>query len=396
MNLAPWSFFASGLKSGGKSSRYWDPRSVGGAVRAAWTVLRNLTARRLSDHEELCPLCVVWHVTLRCNLACAFCDDGTGREYPGQRYPELGTPQAFRLLELLREASASVCFTGGEPFVRGDFPELVHRARALRFWPILVNTNGSLRGPIEQSIGDIDVLVVSLGATDPARYDAVIGRPGKTESILKTLAHCTRLQAAGKLRVVVNCVVCADRIPDARAVLAFCLDHGLWFSPAPEVRGLHLDLRLFADPEYESLVADTLAAKRVGAPVYGSLRQLDILLQGRAFRCYPALTPRIYPNGDLFHPCHPLGRHAANVLNEGSFRGAWRLGARQPPSPIICGDRCHLPCYVNNTQWIEHPLEMVLENARVIGRSMPFGVSRGAMPRRREARGTDGSQRTST
>jgi MoaA/NifB/PqqE/SkfB family radical SAM enzyme len=370
MNSGLWLF----LKPGSTLKGYWDERSLDGVARAAWTVLRNLAVYRFADHEELLPLYLVWHVTLRCNLACAFCDDGNGRRYPTQRYPELKTSEALRLLELLRDASTSIFFTGGEPFMRKDFPTLLRRARALRFWPIMVTTNGSLRAPLEQAIEDIDLLVISLGAADAERYDRVIGRPGQTAGILRTLVHCAKLQNAGKLRVIVNCVISADRYSDAREVLAFCLEHGLWFSPAPEVRGLYVDPRLLADPEYERLVADTLAAKGAGAPIYGSVRQLELLLRGRPFRCYPTLTPRVYPNGDLSHPCHPLGQHTANVLGEGSYGQAWRLGARHSTNPVVCGDRCHLPCYVSNAQWMEHPMETVIENARVVARSAGLGL----------------------
>ncbi len=216
------------------------------------------------------------------------------------------------------------------------------------------------------AIRDIDVLVVSLGSADESRYDQVLQSvPGRTRIILKNLELCARLQAHGGPHIVVNCVICADRVEDARSVWALCQEQGLWFSPVPENRGLYVDERLLSSPEYDRLVAEILTAKENGKRIYGSRRELEMLLRARSFQCYPTLTPRIYPNGDLFYPCHPLRHQVANILETESFKEAWRIG-RQRYSPMPrCDNRCHLPCYVCNNQWMEHPLAMVWENIQV-------------------------------
>ncbi|MDI6764657.1 MAG: hypothetical protein QME83_16760, partial [Thermodesulfobacteriota bacterium] len=184
-------------------------------------------------------------------------------------------------------------------------------------------------------------------------------------AILENLKRCARWQAEGGPRLVVNCVICSQRVDDARAVFAFCQEHGLWFSPVAENRGAYVDAQLLADPEYGRLVEEILAAKKIGKHVYGSLRGLETLLRARPFQCYPTLAPHIYPNGDLFFPCHPLRQKAANILENGSFQEVWRRCCERYSSMPPCDNRCHLPCYVNNNQWMEHPLEMVRGNFRV-------------------------------
>lgn len=344
-------------------------RLLAGSASAALTVLGNLARHRILGKDCLHPLYVVWYVTLRCNLRCLFCDDGTGKKYPEVRYPELNTDEAFRFLSLVRPACPSIYFSGGEPFMRRDFAPLLRYARELRFWPIFVNTNLSLCDFAQDALRDIDVLVVSLGSTDAARYDRILQRShGWTQRILNNLRFCGRLQAEGGPVVVVNCVVSPGRIEDARLVLDLCRAEDLWFSPVPENRGFYVNPELLRDPEYSLLVADIAAARKNGDPIYGSRRGLDVILQVRSFKCYPTLTPHVYPNGDLFFPCHPLRQKAANILEKGSFAEAWRSGCEQfSPSPE-CDNRCHLPCYVSNNQWMEHPLETALENIRVASR----------------------------
>lgn len=360
-------------------SRGWNPaakpgrRKKGiarGVAGAAFTMASNLLTYHLLGKKHFKPLYVVWHPTLRCNLSCSFCDDYTGKKYPELSRPELSTPEALRLLELLRAACRAIYFTGGEPFVRKDFPILLRRSRQLGFRPICVNTNLTLRAPLEAAVRDIDVLVVSLGSTDCAGYDRVIqGAPGQTARILENLEQCVRWQANQGPLIVVNCVISADRLGDARSVYNLCQQWGIWFSPAPEIKGVYMDSRLLADPQYLQMVDEWLAAKKEGAMIYGSVRGLEILLKGRSFRCCPPLAPQIYVNGDLLYPCKPLRKTTFNILELGSFAKAWQKSLKEFSPIPTCDNRCHMACFINNSQWMEHPLEMIRENLDTLRQS---------------------------
>ena len=81
----------------------------------------------------------VVEVTQDCNLSCSYCFAGSG---PG------GKQRAFEdvvaLLEVVREEAGTrpIQFSGGEPTVRDDLPELVERAAGMGFDHVQVNTNG--------------------------------------------------------------------------------------------------------------------------------------------------------------------------------------------------------------------------------------------------------------
>ena len=89
------------------------------------------------DGDHAC-LAVV-EVTQDCNLSCSYCFAGSG---PGGK--QRSFEDVVALLEVVREEAGTrpVQFSGGEPTVREDLPELVERAAGMGFEHVQVNTNG--------------------------------------------------------------------------------------------------------------------------------------------------------------------------------------------------------------------------------------------------------------
>ena len=87
------------------------------------------------DHACL----AVVEVTQDCNLSCSYCFAGSG---PG------GKQRAFEdivaLLEVVKDEAGTrpIQFSGGEPTVRDDLPDLVEHAAEMGFNHVQVNTNG--------------------------------------------------------------------------------------------------------------------------------------------------------------------------------------------------------------------------------------------------------------
>jgi len=95
-------------------------------------------------------LLLQWHVTERCNLHCQHCYQGAS-PCPELDYPTLLTilEQFKTLLSRLRKQApflpAHITLTGGEPFVRKDFPELVETiASQSNLFSFAILTNGAL------------------------------------------------------------------------------------------------------------------------------------------------------------------------------------------------------------------------------------------------------------
>jgi uncharacterized radical SAM superfamily Fe-S cluster-containing enzyme len=89
------------------------------------------------DNDHAC-LAVV-EVTEDCNLSCSFCFASSG---PGGEYRSFDA--ILSLLDTIRDTGGPrpVQFSGGEPTVRDDLPDLVRAAQERGFEHVQVNTNG--------------------------------------------------------------------------------------------------------------------------------------------------------------------------------------------------------------------------------------------------------------
>jgi len=84
---------------------------------------------------------VVWNITRACNLKCVHCFNDSGGEKAAR---ELSTEEAKAVVDdLAGYGVPSVLFSGGEPLMRGDLPELISHAAGLGVRTV-ISTNGTL------------------------------------------------------------------------------------------------------------------------------------------------------------------------------------------------------------------------------------------------------------
>ena len=128
---------------------------------------------------------VVWNLTRRCNLFCVHCyaearGDGTG---------ELTTAQGKALLDSLgRYGVPVVLFSGGEPLLREDLPELVAHAAQRGIRPV-ISTNGTLLTKnlaLALKKAGASYMGVSLDGTEGA-HDRFRGKAGAFRQALEGL-----------------------------------------------------------------------------------------------------------------------------------------------------------------------------------------------------------------
>ncbi len=116
-----------------------------GAVEPADVLRYNRDGKHLPSHllqfAAVKRPVVVWNMTRRCNLRCVHCySQSQNKAYPG----ELTTTEGKALIDDLAAFSCPVIlFSGGEPLMRQDLPELVRHAtdRGMR---AVISTNGTL------------------------------------------------------------------------------------------------------------------------------------------------------------------------------------------------------------------------------------------------------------
>jgi MoaA/NifB/PqqE/SkfB family radical SAM enzyme len=334
-------------------------KNIRGALHAIFTHRANRRRIARGDYK-LRPLVGSYYVTHRCNLKCVYCTE----HYPIRDTVDLDTAGAFEILRRMRREMSAIYFTGGEPLVRPDIVDIAREARRLNFFPIYLGTNGLLLPLRDKALDYVDRLVISLDSMDGASWDEILNAgSGQARRIHDVIAHYAREQRRRHISIMVNCVIVPPTIEQAYRVMEFCFRHDVVFAPVSATSDSLPDRSLLARPDYQRLVRHVLELKRRGYPILGSAESIRTLLLGRPFPCYSMAVPHVYPNGDVFYPCQPLGRIGGNLLEVGSIQAAYEQGERKFGAWKECWRGCSLNCYVLTAFYMHHFWEqMVLES----------------------------------
>jgi molybdenum cofactor biosynthesis protein A len=148
-------------------------------------------------------------VTDRCNLRCFYCMPEEGIDYV-PRHELLSFEEMLRLIRLLAKMGIEkVRFTGGEPFVRRDFMDLLRGVSEIEgIKKINLTTNGTLTAPhvAELKRLGVDSVNLSLDSLDAKRFFEVTRRDEfhkVWETFEKLIEH--------DINVKINSVVIAEK-----------------------------------------------------------------------------------------------------------------------------------------------------------------------------------------
>ncbi len=179
-----------------------------GAVEASDPLRYGRDSSRLPSHllqfsQDKKPV-VVWNMTRRCNLACVHCYAQAKDEH--YRGKELSTAEGKALIDDLARFGAPVMlFSGGEPVLRQDLPELIDHAvkRGMR---AVISTNGTLitgekaRIFSARSLSYIGVSLDGVGEVN----DAFRGVKGAYEKALAGIRNAKKAGIKVGLRFTIN------------------------------------------------------------------------------------------------------------------------------------------------------------------------------------------------
>lgn len=325
--------------------------------------LENFFKINFHRNYPLRPLVLAYYVTLRCNFHCSYCD--LARRGPNRNIEnQLSTEETIRLLEIIKKDCPCIYFTGGEPLLRDDIVDVLAACKRMGFKSMSMVTNMSLIHEKTGVLEYLDNLIVSFDMCDEAKYAKILGVPVATVTQLKrNIIECATLQKEKNFSMTVNFVITEETIPHARDVMNFCFNHDIWITLGPQIlERMKINENLKHNEEYRQLIKDVMLAKKEKKPVLGSRKYLETIFDFRRFSCYPTLTPRVYPNGDLFYPCLPLGNIAANILKEGSYEKALKIGIDKfGPLPKNCSCNHHMNCYIDPPHFVKNPLLAIKE-----------------------------------
>lgn len=167
------------------------------------------------------PVCVVWELTLTCNLKCQHCGSRAGRP----RAHELSTAEALAVVDQLAAlGTREIALIGGEAYLRRDWIEIVRRIRShgIRCG---IQTGGRqltderIRQGAEAGLNQIGV---SIDGLEPL-HDRMRGVRGSFGMAVSAL-H--RGKAAG-LEVTVNTSIGRETLADLPGILDVIADAGV-------------------------------------------------------------------------------------------------------------------------------------------------------------------------
>ncbi|MGD9310196.1 MAG: 12,18-didecarboxysiroheme deacetylase [Desulfosarcina sp.] len=161
-----------------------------------------LPAHLLQFSKDKRPV-VVWNVTRKCNLKCVHCYAHATQEAPAD---ELTTAEGKALIKDLAQFGAPVMlFSGGEPLVRKDLPDLAAYAveKGMR---AVISTNGTLisrnMALTLKSIG-LSYVGISLDGMQGIN-DQFRGVPGAYEKAMAGIRNCQHAGIKVGLRFTIN------------------------------------------------------------------------------------------------------------------------------------------------------------------------------------------------
>jgi MoaA/NifB/PqqE/SkfB family radical SAM enzyme len=290
------------------------------------------------------PVILSYFVTFRCNLRCSFCDytDPLFRS----RYPEVSTGSAIRLLEIARQGIPSLAISGGEPLLRDDIVEILRAAHEFAYKPIALFTNSLLLEEREDVLDYVDFLQISLDTADEHCGESDNGHRGVTAKVKENIRRYAKAQKQKRFRMNVNCVLSEDHLDDARGVLEFAESQNVTFTVAPRLIGERPAPALVWNKRYQALVGDIIARKRKSPTIMDTLGYLRHIHSFLPFKCYPWLTPRVYPNGQLMYPCPVLNYSSYDILQMQSWEALENAVFETHGTEVTCERQCFLPCYL--------------------------------------------------
>jgi len=180
----------------------------------------------------------------RCNARCGFCYYQDRLEIPKEEEPK--AIDLERRLRLLRRLGASeVEFTGGEPTLRSELPELIRLSRDLGFVNISMITNGLKAARfgyaeklVEAGLNDV---LLSLHGHEPDLHDEHTGITGSHKAAIQALNNFKKLG----VRVRTSATITGRNVKWTKLLLKQSIDlgsasvHLAVFSPASVAEASH-------------------------------------------------------------------------------------------------------------------------------------------------------------
>lgn len=161
-------------------------------------------------------------LTYRCNLKCNFCYAGCNKTgNPVKSDQELSTQQLKVIIDKINNEAKvpSISFTGGEPTLRPDLPELIRYAKSLDMRVNLISNGTLINDEMINKFIDagLDSAQISMEGTNADKHDAIVGQSGAFQHVISIVKA---LKKAG-IHTHTNTTITRHNIDDCLNLPAF-------------------------------------------------------------------------------------------------------------------------------------------------------------------------------
>jgi MoaA/NifB/PqqE/SkfB family radical SAM enzyme len=226
-------------------------------------------------------------ITERCNAHCTTCDLWKNQDAS----QELSTQDCKDMLYKLWQYTphCAINFTGGEPFVRKNFCEILEYAGNLGFYTT-VTTNGLVFNPenYDQILKTgVDYINFSINSIDPQVHDSYKGISGFHERIISATKYIKKQNP--NIRICFSPVITKDNYKTLNEFVLWSMDAGadiVDFIPILSSFGhnVRMDGPVLASPSNQLMKFDDIQELD---------RQLDLVINKKR-RGFPIVTPVYY------------------------------------------------------------------------------------------------------
>lgn len=262
---------------------------------------------------------VLYEVTRRCPCNCIHCF------LLKEKHDELSLDQVQDLFgQLKKEGTVELALSGGEPFIRKDFPGILSSASGHRFF-ISILTTGILFGKSEAALlkkNRVKKIEFSLLGAGPDTHDSLMNHRGAFRRLIKTV----KLLKETPMLIALKATVMQQNVQEIGAMRQLSERLGVYFSAslsltpredgdkAPQKLGLNNNQLLKLDPALFDF-----------APLHS-----HETLQKAQLICRAGSTiTGISPDGDIF-PCILMRQKVGNI-REKSLQDIWH----SDPHPFL-------------------------------------------------------------
>ena len=313
----------------------------------------------LGHGDRWYPFFATYYLTYTCDFRCPYCANGAN--IPFHRLPDsaVSGQAALQILQRIRNHTAHLVLTGGEPLMHPDAGEVIRGIAALKFQTLVLTTNGErLLDFLPDLDGSVSELVVSLDTLDARKADAWYGKgAGMLQTILANIEHAARFRAAMQrpFTLTLSAVATPNNIEDLYDVYAYARQHGCRFSASPELQGVAPPEKLRTSSAYRAFQDFLIAEKRQGRDIFGSCQYLEHQRDFRSYVCHPLTMLAVSPSGEVLYPCLEKGRPIGNILTDDLHRLHQKARQTSGLGPQPCPAACPSPCALSLSLPIERP-----------------------------------------